>query len=132
MLPNWAVRGLLRVWISWAGKNEKSGEADSSFLRTRKMRRLVLKDQEMEIPRRLNLLLKGQSPRSQSPRGMTRYFRNVLRPDLCYRVCYHDPTRWCSPTPVPSRSEENTSELQSPCNLVCRLLLENKQLLYRH
>src|ERR1022692_2034971 len=28
--------------------------------------------------------------------------------------------------PVPSRSEEHTSELQSPCNLVCRLLLEKK------
>src|ERR1022692_3017207 len=30
---------------------------------------------------------------------------------------------------TPSRSEEHTSELQSPCNLVCRLLLEktNKQ-----
>src|SRR5256885_13334352 len=25
------------------------------------------------------------------------------------------------------RSEEHTSELQSPCNLVCRLLLENKE-----
>src|SRR5688500_19925732 len=25
-----------------------------------------------------------------------------------------------------SRSEEHTSELQSPCNLVCRLLLEEK------
>src|SRR5256885_6017998 len=33
-------------------------------------------------------------------------------------------------TPVPSspeRSEEHTSELQSPCNLVCRLLLEKKK-----
>src|SRR5256885_10163552 len=29
--------------------------------------------------------------------------------------------------PVPSRSEEHTSELQSPCNLVCRLLLEKKK-----
>src|SRR2546426_12201287 len=29
------------------------------------------------------------------------------------------------PSP-PSRSEEHTSELQSPCNLVCRLLLEKK------
>src|SRR3989454_273223 len=32
-------------------------------------------------------------------------------------------------TPAPSRderSEEHTSELQSPCNLVCRLLLEKK------
>src|SRR5256885_11674194 len=26
----------------------------------------------------------------------------------------------------PFRSEEHTSELQSPCNLVCRLLLEKK------
>src|SRR5256885_11190422 len=26
-----------------------------------------------------------------------------------------------------SRSEEHTSELQSPCNLVCRLLLEKKK-----
>src|SRR2546426_4782748 len=43
------------------------------------------------------------------------------------------------PTPKPSpfvvsapivecrRSEEHTSELQSPCNLVCRLLLEKKK-----
>src|SRR5256885_8536893 len=28
---------------------------------------------------------------------------------------------------VGSRSEEHTSELQSPCNLVCRLLLEKKK-----
>src|SRR6266850_6161969 len=27
-----------------------------------------------------------------------------------------------------ARSEEHTSELQSPCNLVCRLLLEKKKL----
>src|SRR5256885_8237913 len=43
----------------------------------------------------------------------------------------------CSPAPTtaPSiqrstrwrRSEEHTSELQSPCNLVCRLLLEKKK-----
>src|SRR5688500_19502253 len=30
-----------------------------------------------------------------------------------------------SPTP---RSEEHTSELQSPCNIVCRLLLEKKKI----
>src|SRR5256885_4542651 len=29
--------------------------------------------------------------------------------------------------PRPGRSEEHTSELQSPCNLVCRLLLEKKK-----
>src|SRR5256885_5123554 len=28
----------------------------------------------------------------------------------------------------PGRSEEHTSELQSPCNLVCRLLLEKKKI----
>src|SRR5256885_10707934 len=33
-------------------------------------------------------------------------------------VCVHD---------EPARSEEHTSELQSPCNLVCRLLLEKKK-----
>src|SRR5688500_19362213 len=31
------------------------------------------------------------------------------------------------PTGQTSRSEEHTSELQSPCNLVCRLLLEKKK-----
>src|SRR5688500_19672098 len=31
--------------------------------------------------------------------------------------------------PALQRSEEHTSELQSPCNLVCRLLLEKKQLM---
>src|SRR5256885_11510834 len=29
---------------------------------------------------------------------------------------------------VDPRSEEHTSELQSPCNLVCRLLLEKKKM----
>src|SRR5256885_5673528 len=31
-------------------------------------------------------------------------------------------------TAVLMRSEEHTSELQSPCNLVCRLLLEKKKI----
>src|SRR5256885_5159174 len=31
-----------------------------------------------------------------------------------------------------SRSEEHTSELQSPCNLVCRLLLEKKKNCFIH
>src|SRR2546426_1921149 len=30
-----------------------------------------------------------------------------------------------------NRSEEHTSELQSPCNLVCRLLLEKKKKRYK-
>src|SRR5256885_11941387 len=36
------------------------------------------------------------------------------------------PAGWLS-----GRSEEHTSELQSPCNLVCRLLLEKKKK-YKH
>src|SRR5256885_10839978 len=31
------------------------------------------------------------------------------------------------PDSPPCRSEEHTSDLQSPCNLVCRLLLEKKK-----
>src|SRR5256885_7678454 len=35
---------------------------------------------------------------------------------------------WCPDSKcVYGRSEEHTSELQSPCNLVCRLLLEKKK-----
>src|SRR5256885_11614153 len=38
-------------------------------------------------------------------------------------------SRCCSAAPCwpRDRSEEHTSELQSPCNLVCRLLLEKKK-----
>src|SRR2546426_8034766 len=40
----------------------------------------------------------------------------------------HDPNRGKPAVPVRGdRSEEHTSELQSPCNLVCRLLLEKKK-----
>src|SRR5256885_11320819 len=35
--------------------------------------------------------------------------------------------KWSDWEPRYSRSEEHTSELQSPCNLVCRLLLEKKK-----
>src|ERR1039457_7294883 len=38
------------------------------------------------------------------------------------------PTQLCTlPGTASTRSEEHTSELQSPCNLVCRLLLEKKK-----
>src|SRR5688500_19286132 len=49
---------------------------------------------------------------------------------------HHVPGRWRAGTgraggggrqPDASRSEEHTSELQSPCKLVCRLLLEKKK-----
>src|SRR5688500_19288492 len=41
-----------------------------------------------------------------------------------------DRRTFAAPRPVGTRhrrSEEHTSELQSPCNLVCRLLLEKKK-----
>src|ERR1039457_3232024 len=47
-----------------------------------------------------------------------------------YRPCGTPWGNRPSPTPRSSpacRSEEHTSELQSPCNLVCRLLLEKKK-----
>src|SRR5256885_10863174 len=34
----------------------------------------------------------------------------------------------CDASSPATRSEEHTSELQSPCNLVCRLLLEKKKI----
>src|SRR5205807_9158638 len=37
------------------------------------------------------------------------------------------PARRCCRDARSCRSEEHTSELQSPCNLVCRLLLEKKK-----
>src|SRR6266566_6524474 len=37
------------------------------------------------------------------------------------------PSPCCRATRTWRRSEEHTSELQSPCNLVCRLLLEKKK-----
>src|SRR5256885_4875493 len=36
-------------------------------------------------------------------------------------------SRGCRTREFDARSEEHTSELQSPCNLVCRLLLEKKK-----
>src|SRR2546426_8880715 len=53
----------------------------------------------------------------------------VIPPEqLADRAGYSRPhTTHCGPNGIYVRSEEHTSELQSPCNLVCRLLLEKKQ-----
>src|SRR5256885_6773888 len=74
------------------------------------------------------------------------FFFNDTATTEIYTLSLHDalsdlPTSVSpSPAPLPSpspglrcprrhrfRSEEHTSELQSPCNLVCRLLLEKKK-----
>src|SRR5690348_17519702 len=65
-----------------------------------------------------------------SPRGLWRdraldqWRRQCSFPDPAFRTgrcmsCRRKPPRW--------RSEEHTSELQSPVHLVCRLLLEKKK-----
>src|SRR5256885_7613289 len=61
----------------------------------------------------------------------TTLFRSCVSCGVAHRAW--KPGRSCSGwktqrrTPTVSRSEEHTSELQSPCNLVCRLLLEKKK-----
>src|SRR2546426_8163858 len=55
-----------------------------------------------------------------APRHRTRRGTRSGRADLESR------RRAAGRLPAP-RSEEHTSELQSPCNLVCRLLLEKKK-----
>src|SRR5256885_5113920 len=62
--------------------------------------------------------------------------RSTLFP---YTTLFRSARACCStsspPPPRPPspawRSEEHTSELQSPCNLVCRLLLEKKNTILR-
>src|SRR5256885_7312631 len=53
----------------------------------------------------------------------------LRRPPPPRRRLHQAPPRHLTPPPSrPAlRSEEHTSELQSPCNLVCRLLLEKKK-----
>src|SRR5256885_10659329 len=56
----------------------------------------------------------------------TTLFRSVF--GVCIGlVSRHDPLAYSALPPQVIRSEEHTSELQSPCNLVCRLLLEKKK-----
>src|SRR5256885_12818363 len=59
--------------------------------------------------------------------------RHLGRPELAQRA--ERAACWEVEIQLPSgavrggvRSEEHTSELQSPCNLVCRLLLEKKKM----
>src|SRR2546426_12844646 len=51
---------------------------------------------------------------------------NLDHPDELHKVHDRLPLPVADPEDRP-RSEEHTSELQSPCNLVCRLLLEKKK-----
>src|SRR5256885_11123943 len=55
----------------------------------------------------------------------TTLFRSDLKGDQCGEL--DDGVIVEAAVQAPRRSEEHTSELQSPCNLVCRLLLEKKK-----
>src|ERR1039457_7392487 len=63
---------------------------------------------------------------------------DVCSSDLGFLIIWHSPrsyrpscaaARPCNGYPCSCRSEEYTSEIQSPCNLVCRLLLEKTKML---
>src|SRR5258708_31878663 len=62
--------------------------------------------------------------RTESPPILT------IRPYFCAIICGR--TLWQHHMVVHRRSEEHTSELQSPDHLVCRLLLEKKKKKQRH
>src|SRR5256885_12835686 len=60
-------------------------------------------------------LINCSGPQSDFARNREPLIRHLLK------------TGTARPDPLRLRSEEHTSELQSPCNLVCRLLLEKKK-----
>src|SRR5688500_19969585 len=74
--------------------------------------------------------------RSEAGVGKTevaKVLARALETSLIRLQCYegldvnHAVYEWNYPRQILERSEEHTSELQSPCNLVCRLLLEKKK-----
>src|SRR5256885_17006987 len=62
--------------------------------------------------------------RSRPSRACRRRPRHPPHREAALPSARHDAWRAASR----QRSEEHTSELQSPCNLVCRLLLEKKKM----
>src|SRR2546426_1450961 len=58
--------------------------------------------------------------------GTVATFRPGARRSLTI-ACMKTRDAGCGMRDARGRSEEHTSELQSPCNLVCRLLLEKKK-----
>src|SRR5256885_9666449 len=65
----------------------------------------------------------AQSSHSACARQKFWWTDSTVRPSISHRARSSTATPACPR----SRSEEHTSELQSPCNLVCRLLLEKKK-----
>src|SRR5256885_8375673 len=76
------------------------------------------------IAEALELLLRDHGARTQLISRRVLYPMNDVRQLTV--VIEHGRVRGVGDTLL-ARSEEHTSELQSPCNLVCRLLLEKKK-----
>src|SRR2546426_9369956 len=74
--------------------------------------RSIIKDADPAEYRRLPLLVQGVR---KAETGLERPFEGRALGAVREILWWHE-----------TRSEEHTSELQSPCNLVCRLLLEKK------
>src|SRR5256885_12978520 len=74
---------------------------------------------------RRHILKKLASRITKHPVGNQRAQVRITRADIKIEV-----TVVVQVAEIAGRSEEHTSELQSPCNLVCRLLLEKKKLIY--
>src|SRR5688500_19945874 len=78
------------------------------------------------------LPISGKGPRPADPRRrqrlvLTKRFRRSGYNQKWWAVRGSNPRPAVCKTDA-LRSEEHTSELQSPCNLVCRLLLEKKKI----
>src|SRR5256885_12730138 len=71
-------------------------------------------------------LFRSQARRPSSICVSARRLTDTIR-CVGYRVRERNGLRGTHPDLRGNRSEEHTSELQSPCNLVCRLLLEKKK-----
>src|SRR5688500_11816122 len=68
----------------------------------------------------------SDSPAAALPRSTHHRTRPPAKIGAVVAIGRYEPTANDSDL-MPHRSEEHTSELQSPCNLVCRLLLEKKK-----
>src|SRR5947208_13558243 len=62
---------------------------------------------------------------SQPPSNIGRN-PQIRPPHIAFHYLHFLPQKTCQPRAILLRSEEHTSELQSPDHLVCRLLLEKK------
>src|SRR5438876_6021412 len=72
----------------------------------------------------LMLLPEDAGQRTHGLREVFNGLRWIVRAGAPWRMMPNDLPPWY-------RSEEHTSELQSPVHLVCRLLLEKKKMIYK-